>query len=329
MIFFLSPWESSQLGNRFEDPADVRTAVWDCVPRPWNDWSPGAAWIETIWSSHDAWVAGHGGAHAIHPLFGLMGVTFASLVTDSLHVMEIGVTHRVLGNLLYHLVFNACFFPAATPAGRLDTLWELIVVGYAALRSPCQLSRLTLSMFSNPAAPRSKQPQLSSTCKAAESRNLVAVLLCIFRGLCRRGNTEDSHILAVMESLNTYYQILSRHKTALTIPVVDQRTLERALWTLNRRYSALEAWAIGLGLLRWGTTIKFHMALHIAFQSKFTNPSLTWTYMDEDFMSIVKAVGESCAEATPAHKIFPKLCQRYLVGMGVRIGFAIDLQAMD
>ena len=312
-----------------EDEGDPRCSVWDCIPRPWNDWSPQARWLSTVWNSNDEWITAHGGLATIHPVFTLMGVTFWMLMADSLHIMEIGVAHRVVANVLFHIVFNRCFLDAATVPGRLDQLWALILAGYRRLQSGCQLGHLTLAMFCNSQGPASHQPSLSSTIKAAETKSLVPVLLDIFRALRRAQNAVDGHVMGVLVELNTYYQVLSNNKRCLALPVVEQLQLENALWNLNRHYSALEAWAIGLGLLRWGTTIKFHMALHLALQSRFTNPSLTWTYMDEDFMSIVKSVGESCAKGTPAHKIVPKVCERYLVGMGVRIGFAFDLEALD
>ena len=250
-------------------------------------------------------------------------------MADSLHIMEIGVSHRVVANVMFHIVFNRCFLDAATVPGRVDQLWGLILQGYRRLGSGSQLGHLTLAMFCTANGPASNQPSLSSTIKAAETKCLVPVLVDIFRGLRRAHDAVDSHVLGVLVELNTYYQVLSNNKRCLALPAVEQLRLENALWNLNRHYSALEAWAIGQGLLRWGTMIKFHMALHIALQSRWTNPSLTWTYIDEDFMSIVKSVGESCAAGTPAHKIVPKVSERYLVGMGVRIGFAIDLEAMD
>ena len=212
---------------------------------------------------------------------------------------------------------------------RLSQLWALIVEEYIRVGCSCQVGQITLNMFSDSSGRTTHEPELSNRVKGAETRNLVPVILEVFSHLRRPGNIWDEHIREVLQSLTTYYKILSECKYLLSLPTQAQRTLEASLWNLNRHYSSLTALARGQGLKRWGVTIKFHMALHIAIQSRWTNPSLTWTYVDEDFMGIVKGVGESCAAATSAHLLVPKLVQRYAVGMDVRLAFAIDLNAMD
>ena len=64
--------------------------------------------------------------------------------------------------------------------------------------------------------------------------------------------------------------------------------------------------------------MKMHFACHLAMQSKYANPRHTWTYMDEDFMGLIKLIAEACSPGTPAHAIVLKLCSHYLAGMSVR-----------
>ena len=306
-------------------------ALWNVVPRPWNDWSGGAAWIASCWSSQESWLQSQGGPQHLHGIFTLLGVTCFSLVADSLHIMELGVSHRVLGNVLFHLVITRAFFTAARAEDRLDQLWDLVKEEYGRLGTAARsrVPNLTMNMFSAAKGRSTNQPTLTTRVKAAETRHLVPVMFAIFSRLRRVRNAEDGHIMEVLKNLNSYYTTLTEQRQLVTLARGAQQRLERSLWDLNRHYSALQSWALQEGFVRWGVTIKFHMALHIALQSRYTNPTLTWTYMDEDFMSIVKEVGEACTHGTPGHLLVPKVLKRYIMGIDVRMNFAIDLDAMD
>ena len=87
---------------------------------------------------------------------------------------------------------------------------------------------------------------------------------------------------------------------------------------MNCHYSSLEAWARSMGYRRWGPIIKMHYAMHIAIQARVTNPRFGWTYMDEDFMGLLKQIAESCAKGTPAQGMVLKLCERYVRGIDFR-----------
>ena len=324
-IFYSSCFQ----GNVFETELDERNAIFDTVCRPWNDWSNSAKWLESLWSSDSSWVEAHGGKLRIHGIFNLLGASFYTLVADSLHIMDLGVSHRVLGNVFFHIVWEGDYFTSATAEERLGEFWRLIQLENLGSGAKSQLGTLTLNMFSNPTGRNAHQPDLSTRVKAAETRHLVPVVLSVFSRLKRRLNPQDTLIFNILHCLPLYYSILSEHKDVVSLPLAAQRELERALWSINRNYSALGAWAAERRLLRWGVTIKFHMALHIALQSRYTNPALTWTYIDEDFMSIVKTVGEACTKGIATHQVVPKMCRRYLTGMDVRMSYAIDLDAMD
>ena len=104
---------------------------------------------------------------------------------------------------------------------------------------------------------------------------------------------------------------------------VHNQTDESILKPINCcRLTEVQAYDSGWGWeRRWGTTIKFHMMLHIGIQARWLNPRLGWTYIDEDFMGLLKALGESCAPGTPAFKLVLKIvrkkerrCARYFQG---------------
>ena len=113
-----------------EDIDDVRCAIWDEPPMPWNDWGVGAAWRATTWSDARAWKTF---MRSLHPLFMLLGVSILTLMADSLHIMEIGVVHRILGNVFYHLVVTRGLLRGATIGDRVQHLWALIEEAYSSV----------------------------------------------------------------------------------------------------------------------------------------------------------------------------------------------------
>ena len=311
---FCCPWCEA---NLLEDPADPRCAVWNVIPRPWNDWSDRAAWLNSCWASHSAWLEAHGGVSNVHEIFRLPGVCIFTVRPDSLHIMELGVVHRIIGNTLFHLCFTAGLVPGDGPAARLARVWDSIVASYRALQVPVQLGALKLSMFCNPDSPHRQQPNLTTMVKAAESRYLAEVMPAVFSSFLRPGDAVDKHILACLQNLNTYYTCLSC--TDYRLPDATQRDLRGALWAMNRHYNFLGAWARENHLRRWGVTPKFHYALHIALGSIYENPRKSWTYLDEDAMSLWKSIGESSTRGTAAQDVVRKMTRRYLMGIDLRM----------
>ena len=44
-----------------------------------------------------------------HPLFDVLGMSIYTVMPDVLHILDLGVAQRLLGNTLFHLVFTAGF----------------------------------------------------------------------------------------------------------------------------------------------------------------------------------------------------------------------------
>ena len=306
---FCCPWCQA---NVFDDDDDVRCALWDVVARPWNDFGRNPRWLESCWGSMDEWLACHGGIEKVHPIFMLLGVTIFTIMADSLHIMELGVVHRVIGNVLFHVAFTPELIVGASPTMRLEALWRRILTRYSELRTPSQLGNLTMAMFCNETSPAASQPVLSTRVKAAESRYLVAILADLFPTLARPGNLIDAHIEALLNSIKEYYVCLEC--TAPILPIRTQQLLEAAVWSMVRHCNALQIWALREGLNRWSMTIKHHYAVHIALQSRYANPRMSWTYVDEDFMSLLKEIGDG----TPPHMVVNKTCEKYVLGMDLR-----------
>ena len=164
------------MANKIEDPHDLWAAMFDVPVAPWNDLSAAAHWRGTVWRTREAWLAHHGGLRHIHPLFMLPGVSILMLMADVLHIVDLGITHYVVGNVVFHVCYSGGYFLEGTPQAKLDRLWESIVRHYIGNETPSQLQNLTLAMICDPSAPHAHQPCLSSRVKAAESRHLVPIL---------------------------------------------------------------------------------------------------------------------------------------------------------
>ena len=289
--------------------------MWNTPARPWNDFSADSAWLGTCWDNQGQWLHAHGGVGKVHPLFSLMGVTIFTVMADSLHIMELGVVQRVVGNTISHMVFETGYLDGATASDRLSSLWGLIVDGCHRKHSPSQLGNLAMNLFCIKVSPHSHQPCLSSTGKAAESRYLLLAIAEIFEPLAHASDT-DKLIVEVLNSLTTYYNCVECKDH--TLPRLTQRRLDSSVWTAARCCNALQSWALRCGFRRWGIRIKQHMSMHIALQSRYCNPRKSWTYMDEDFMHLLKVVGESCTKGTATQRIVARACERYALGYDIR-----------
>ena len=202
----ICPW---CLANTVEDWLDRWAAMFDVLAAPWNDINPLARWRATVWHSAQAWLAYHGGILRVHPLFTLPGVSILSLMADILHIVDLGVAHHIIGNVLFELCFNARYLPgSATPAARLDTLWRRIAVHYRAKRVPDQIQGLTLSMFCDPKGPNAHYPLLVNRVKAAQTRHLVPVLRDIFETLVTPADPTDQAIMRMLSHLSDFYQLV-------------------------------------------------------------------------------------------------------------------------
>ena len=117
----------------------------------------------------------------------------------------------------------------------------------------------------------------------------------------------------LLENIATYYNCISSEGAVLR--EATQMRLEKNLWEMNRHFAALQTWAMDNNKRAWHCTPKLHFALHLALLSRSMNPRFAWTYGDEDFMGLVKRVGEACAAGTPAQRMVTTLCTKYAAGM--------------
>ena len=125
---------------------------------PWNDFRADADWRQTSWNRHPvaSWIASH---PIRHPLFALPGVSIQTIMPDHLHICDLGVFQRIIGNLLFGMVFDR-MVPGADTKSRVQAAWYMIEGEYVNLRISQRISGLTLSMFCNEKKIHGSQPSL-------------------------------------------------------------------------------------------------------------------------------------------------------------------------
>ena len=170
-----------------------------------------------------------------------------------------------------------------------------------------------MAMFCNEKSPLLHQPVLTSRVKGAESRHLLSIVAGFFPKLARKEVEVEMRMCALLQNTASYYKCIESKSNVLD--EATQKRCEIALLNMNKNYSALQAWAIATKKRTWHCTIKFHFAMHLALLSRSMNPRFAWTYGDEDFMGLVKKVGEACTAGTAPQKMVAKLCAKYAAGM--------------
>ena len=107
----------------------------------------------------------------IHPLFYLPAVSILMLCPDAMHLLDLGVSHHILGNVFFEIVYERRYFPNIdTLEARCNALWDKIAAQYARRQTPVQMGNLEISFFADTRAPHRHFPLLSSRIKAAETR---------------------------------------------------------------------------------------------------------------------------------------------------------------
>ena len=184
-----------------------------------------------------------------------------------------------------------------------------------------QLDGVRLSHLCDPKSPKAKSVVLSSRVKAAISRHLVPVLAVAWERMMKPDCENHVHILAMLKALVDFYEVLKSVEQVLDIE--EQVHLEDSITRTLVHYNALSTWA-NLSDQRhlWHQVPTFHFFMHIALASRVSNPRLSWTYNDEAFMGILKAIGESCIAGTPAHLVALKIAEKWRLGTGHRLSLA-------
>ena len=220
-------------------------------------------------------------------IFKCPGFRTELIAIDWLHCCDLGVAADFLGNLLTVVVKQQ---PGSNISERIKSLFVKLQAWYAANNVTDRLQVLTEGMLRKKA---SYSPKLRAY--AAEVRALVPFAEYISEEL---DNADIVHntIKQAAKHLNNCYLNLSAND-------FSSINLKNEAIKFCNLYGALQEYAQRSGLVAWKVKPKFHLFLEMTMEGH--NPSLNWTYRDEDFGGSVAAAsrskgGPSVVECTAA-----------------------------
>ena len=238
-----------------------------CRPEELRQVGADATWRRERLSLHDLLLRTLEGGGKISPLFSVPWMTNQAVRPDWLHCADQGVCADFTGNFFYYLIENK--MAGATRKHRCAALWGWIQDFYNRAAVTDRLQNLLPSMVSKPGAP----PKLRSS--AAQCRALVPAVAELAE-LHMGANPVERAMWAAARELRECYAVLS----------APPATMAEALATHSRRfaaqYIALESAMRAQGdTISWRVKPKMHVFLELCSQG--SQPSLFWTYRDEDF----------------------------------------------
>jgi len=113
------------------------------------------------------------------------------------------------------------------------------------------------------------------------------------------------------------YDIIDRNHFHLT--AADAQLFGDVVQSFLQRYAWLCSDCQARDRKTWHLTIKFHMEIHLAEQSRFMNPKLGWNYGYEDFVGKVVRIAKSCLVSRAHVKVPEKVLSKYLLALSIRI----------
>ena len=184
---------------------------------------------------------------------------------DWLHAVDQGIAADFAGNFLMYVVKYK--MPGVTMKIRCSALWLRLQEWYVAQGVQDRLQNLTLGMLCKEKA----SPKLRAS--AAQVRAIVPWLHTLGRDLLAEDTEEEVAMACAAHHLLQCYRSLSHDS------IFFQEVLATSSRLFALQYVALEAHANDAK--KWRAKPKLHLFLELA--SSGSQPSLFWTYRDEDF----------------------------------------------
>jgi hypothetical protein len=211
-------------------------------------------------------------ASGIEPsvIFTSPGVQLKHVKIDWLHMMDLGNSQTVLGNVLWE---SLVFFPGNTIKERVSALWDRMQEFYRRTKPPSRLQKLTLEMLRMPG----KAPKLRG--KAGETRYLVPFGLEIAQEFAPK-SFHAATVCRLMESLMSLYTLLDSD------PFPAKQAAATSLeFCLIFQALATEAELRGHGAA-WRLKPKLHLLQELLEYDCIehgSSPRTFWTYYDESW----------------------------------------------
>jgi hypothetical protein len=260
---------------------------------PANDVSRNAKWRRTTWRSHAEFMKFMiEGDRFISIMWSLPGFRVTSIISDWMHVCDLGVTQYVLG-CSFDFLFMRIHGRRTRSAPFCLAMTSLIKTASRVLGQPAPVNKLTYGMF----RPRSsKQPRFR--CKAANTRHMVPVVLFIFKELCPQTDDLGKLHFQMLSHLNSMYEELYKWRDTGDTAARDSMSLHgrkclilyeelRNVGATMKKYAHM-----------WKWKPKFHLLDHLLLEVFENNPALLWNYRDESEIGNAVKVAAACHLST-------------------------------
>lgn len=208
----------------------------------------------------------------ISALFSCPGMDLDAFQIDWLHAVDLGVAADFMGNLMYYILPK---FPGTNQQERCSAMFRNIQAYYRTTSPGNRLDNLTPLMLRKVSKKTSKMGSPKLRASAGEARALAPWTLQIATTFLDPDDVLEGTILAATKSLNKCYSFLSRES-------FDQDQLADHSRQFCVLYAAISKFFDESNECLWVFKPKFHLFQELC-EFQHGNPSLHWTYRDEDF----------------------------------------------
>jgi hypothetical protein len=279
---------------------------------PWTDFRQSAEWKSHCWRDDAEWRAAH--PHR-HPMFNCLQMGIHSAVVDGpLHTMALGVAQHVAGNVVFQLVYQAVPDALGNTAEKLAHVWAEVQGQYTERHASGRLGRLDMQMFCNARAPYAHYPELQS--KAKEAEHFCLALAEVWETYADHTDPVHISISEVMRSLCFLFNVCRADGYQLCES--DKRHIMHHADNLLLHYTALANKSAQQAEWRWNIVPKMHMLWHWSRQCQYIHPRDTGTYMDEDFVGIVKEICRASTGGMAIPRLPGTVMRKYAQGCLLR-----------
>jgi hypothetical protein len=261
----------------------------------------------------------------VHPFLkpramGGLGLHVLIFLRDTLHCLDLGVSAAISGSVLWLLAYGN--YVSDNPVEAISTVFTMINEMYSTEHTGCRFTNIDLNMFTDPDMPRGRNPWLKG--KAAETRHLIPLLRVVWE--CFTKNTVyDKHVSQVLETLTETYSILGVRNDVGQVPQFMSAAASanfRAVVDLCLVHTSfLEQVALAEvpPSELFHMVSKFHSLWHCGWESQFSHPSCGRTYMNEDYMQHIRAIGLANRFAISSSRRSLTVAERVALGRSLQL----------
>ena len=200
----------------------------------------------------------------------------------------------------------------ATTQGIVLVLLKKIKEHYQPTHPSGQLTMLKPSMYDDG---DDEFPKLKG--RASQIRHLAPSLLYTYEIFMDVTQLVQRQVVICLKRSITMEDILDEHEDAFKLSREKAALFLEASYDYLQVISALRHHFKGVRLFH--ITIKSHYLQHIALSAAWLNPRLSWRYMGEDFVGIVRNLIQTCQSGTPPRLVVSRAIRKYCFGMDMQM----------